>query len=90
MFDSITFHSNPYYHVSKDTIVPHLFISVNILCEFAMLPDVFFLREQMYTSGSTFVKKIKLLVCLGNTHKNKTARQTALSLVLVVKTFDSY
>ena len=58
MFDSITFHSNPYYHISKDTIVPHLFISVNILCEFAMLPDVFFLREQMYTSGSTFVKKI--------------------------------
>ena len=62
MFDSITFHSNSYYHISKDTIVPHLFISVNILYEFAMLPAVFFLREQMYTSGSTFVKKIKLFV----------------------------
>ena len=67
MFDSITFHSNPNYHISKDTIVPHLFISVNILYEFAMLPDVFFLREQIHfswgnTSGSTFIKKIKLFV----------------------------
>ena len=33
---------------------------------------------------------IIILVCLGNTHKNKTARQTASSLVLLVKTFDSY
>ena len=58
-------------------IVPLSFISAWILCEFAMLVDVsihftvpsgrrgalFFLWEQMYTSGSTFIKKIKPVVC---------------------------
>ena len=37
---------------------------------------LFFLRGQMYTSGSTFIKKIEslsfiILVCLGNTSKKK-------------------
>ena len=56
------------------TIAPLLFISVSILCEFPMLPDVHillspqeeevhcFLREQMYSSGRTFIKKIKPFV----------------------------
>ena len=55
MVDGITFHS--------------------ILCEFAMLPDsyilpsprekevLFFLRGQIYTSGSTFIKKIEPFAC---------------------------
>ena len=78
-------------------IVPLSFISVCILCEFAMLLDVYILlspqmytctsdvpqMEQMYTSVSTLIKKIKLLsiiilVCLGNTLK-KTARHIASS-----------
>ena len=59
-----------------DSIVPLLFISVCILCEFAMLLDVYihftvlsagrgalFLWEQIHTSGSTFIKKIKHFVC---------------------------
>ena len=90
-------------------IVPLLFISVWILCEFAMLLDVYihftvtsgrrgallFLWEQMYASGSTFIKTIKpfviLLACLDNTQKNKTARQIIGSpLVLLVWTFDNY
>ena len=49
-------------------IAPLLFISVSILCGFAMLRDVCILlspqkEEQMYTFGSTFIKKIKSSVC---------------------------
>ena len=80
MFDSIIFDLNPFL-----ATVPLLFISVCILCEFAMLlysyihftvPSgrrgaLFFQWEQMYTSGSTFIKKIKSFVIisvrLGNT-----------------------
>ena len=68
------------------TIVPLSFISVSIHCEFAMLPDVYILLilkkkrctllpewGQIYTSGSTFIKKklnplsVIILVCLGKT-----------------------
>ena len=38
MTDSITFHANPHL-----AIAPLSFISVSILCEFAMLPDVYIL-----------------------------------------------
>ena len=67
MSDSITFHSNLIL-----VIMPLLFISVSILCGFAMLSDLYillspqeevFLREQMYASGSTFIKKMKGFVC---------------------------
>ena len=52
------------------TIAPFLFNSVGILCEFAIVPNVyillspqeeqapFLLRGQLYTSGSTFIKMI--------------------------------
>ena len=69
MFDSILFHSNPYFGHSAT-----FFDSVSILCEFSILPNVylFFLSEQMDISDNTFIKKINLLyviilVCLGNT-----------------------
>ena len=52
--------------------MPLSFISVSILREFDMLPDVYMLlspkeeevqmREQMYTSGNTFIKRIKPFV----------------------------
>ena len=58
-------------------IVPLSFISVSILYKFSMLPDVyillcpqeeevhvlFFLRGQVYTSGSTFIKNIEHFTC---------------------------
>ena len=72
MFDTITSHL-----ILILAIALLLFISVSILCKSAMLPDVkilqspqeeevhsWSLREQMYTSGSTFIKKIKSFVCL--------------------------
>ena len=37
MFDSMAFHSNPYFGSSAT------FISVSIFCEFSMLPDVYIL-----------------------------------------------
>ena len=94
MFGSISFSAQIFIL----SITPLLFISDSILCEFAMLPDVYILlsppEEEVHSSfwgnrctgGSTSIKKIKtfaiLLLCLGNTQKNKTAEQTALSLVL--------
>ena len=72
MFDSIIFnYLSPYFGYSAT------FISVSILCEFAMLLDVyiilhpppphppgrraalFLLKEQMFASGTTFIKNIK-------------------------------
>ena len=65
MFDSIIFDLNPYFGYN----------TVYILCEFAMLLDryiycslrrggtLFFLWEQMYISGSAFIKKIKPFAC---------------------------
>ena len=54
-----------------------------------------FLRGQMYTSGCTFIKKTKpfarpaiISACLGNTFKKQDCKITALSLVLLVSTFD--
>ena len=57
-----------------EAIAPLSFISVSVFCEFAKLPGVLlspqeegalfflrgFLRAQMYTSGSTFMKKISM------------------------------
>ena len=40
MFDSISFQSNTYFGFSTT-----LFISDSILCEFAMLPDVYILMS---------------------------------------------
>ena len=71
MFGSIIFDWNPYFGYSAT------FVYFSILCEFAILLDVyihftvpsgrrgavFFLCKQMYTSGSTFIKKIKPFVC---------------------------
>ena len=49
MFDSITFHSNLYFCSSAT------FISDSILCEFAMLPDVYILlspqEEEVHSSS---------------------------------------
>ena len=71
------------------------FISVSILCKFATLPDVYILVSPTCTHlTANSSKKIKpfviILVCVSNTEKNKTAKQIASSLVLVVYTFDSY
>ena len=45
-------------------IAPLSFISVGILCEFAMLPNMYILlRGQMYTSGSIFIKYIEPFTC---------------------------
>ena len=50
MFDGITFHSN-----LNLVITPFSFISVSILCEFAMLPDVYILlppqEEEVHSSS---------------------------------------
>ena len=96
MFQSITFHSNPYFGYSAT------FILVSILCEFAMLRDVYILlfakEEELHSSSSgtrwTHLaahssKRLNplpviILVCLDNTQKNKNARQAASSLVLLV------
>ena len=51
----------------------------------------FFLRKQIYTSDSTVIKKIEpfpCLTCLGNTSKIQDCKITALSMVLLVYTFD--
>ena len=89
-------------------IVPLSFISVCILCEFAMLLDVYILlspqEEEVHSSScgnrcthlaAHSSKRLNplsviILVCVGNTQKNKIERQTPSSLVLLVWTFDSY
>ena len=47
--------------------VPFLFISVSILYEFAMLPDVYILlssqEEKAHSSGIALIKKIEPFVC---------------------------
>ena len=82
MFGIITFNSNSYF-----VIVPLLFVSISILCEFAMLPGVYILLSSqeeedsnMYTPGSTFINLLSvfILVCLGITQKNKTASSVVL------------
>ena len=83
-------------------IVPLLFSSVRILCEFAMLLDVYILlspwEEEVHCSSwgnrctnlvAHSSKRLNplsviILVCLGNTRKNKSARQTALPLFLLM------
>ena len=74
------------------TIALVLFISVSILCEFAMLPVVYILRFYsargsafysrsdryiylaVYSSGRLNTLSTIILICLGNTSKNKTVR----------------
>ena len=50
IFDSIIFHSNPYLPIPQLS-----FILVSIVCEFAMLPDVYILlspqEEEVHTSS---------------------------------------
>ena len=95
MFDSITFHSDLHFGYSATFVyfsLHPLWICYAARCVHFTVPSgrrgaLFFLREQMCTIGSTFIKKIFsviILVCIGNTQKNKTARQTASSLVLLV------
>ena len=96
MFDSITFHSNPYFGY----IATFIYFSQHPLCIFYTarcvhftVPSIrrgalFFLRGHMYTNDSRFIKKIS---SLGNIlKKNKTARQTPLSLAPLVWNFDSW
>ena len=49
MFDNITFHPNPYLGYNTT------FVSVSILCKFAMLPDVYILlspqEEEVHSSS---------------------------------------
>ena len=72
MFGSISFSAQ----ILILSITPLLFISDSILCEFAMLPDVYILLSPQ-EEGSTHLeahlsKKLRalsviILVCLGNT-----------------------
>ena len=96
MFGSIILDLNFYFDYSATFV----YFSYWILYEFAMLLDVYILlssqEEEVHsfscgnrcTHGSTFIKNIKpfviILVCCDNTQKNKTARQIASSLVLLV------
>ena len=49
MFDSITFHLNPYFGYSA-----LFFTSVSIPCEFAILPDVYILLSPQEEEGHSF------------------------------------
>ena len=69
MFDNITFHPNPYLGYNTT------FVSVSILCKFAMLPDVYILlspQEEEVLSSSwgnrcTLIKKLTYINwCLTN------------------------
>ena len=70
-FDSIIFDLNPYSGYSASFIyfsLHPLWISFDARCVHFTVPSgrrgaLFFLWEQMYTSGSTFIKKIKPFVC---------------------------
>ena len=71
MFDSIVFDLNPYFGYSATffyfTLHP-LWICYAARCVHFTAPSgrtgaLFFLWEQMYTSDSTFIKKIKPFVC---------------------------
>ena len=71
MFDSITSHSNPSFGYSATFVYfgqRSLWICYAARCvHFTVFPGrrgaLFFLREQMHTSSSTFIKKIKPFVC---------------------------
>ena len=80
MFDSLIFDLNPYFGCSATFVyfnLHPLLICYAARCAHFTVPSrrrgaLFFLWEQMYTSASTFIKKIKtflfhLLVCLSNT-----------------------
>ena len=68
----MSYSNNCYTKIFTLAIAPFLFISVGVLCEFAMVQDAyilvslqeeevhsfFLLRGLMYTSVSTFIKKI--------------------------------
>ena len=69
MFDNITFHPNPYLGYNTT------FVSVSILCKFAMLPDVYILlspqEEEVHSSSwgnrYTLIKKLTYINwCLTN------------------------
>ena len=91
--------------LSTQILILAIFILVSILCEFALLPDVYILLSPQEVHSSSTRKRcahltahslkrlsllsVIILVCLGNTQK-KTARQTTLPLVLLVYNFDSY
>ena len=68
MFDSITFHSNPYFgYIATFTFSQHsLCIFYAARCVHFTVPSVrrgalFFLRGHMYKNGSRFIKKISSL-----------------------------
>ena len=71
MFDSITFHSNPYFGYSTTFVyfsehplrTSYVARPVHFIVPSGRRGARFFLREQMYTSGSTFIKKTKPFVC---------------------------
>ena len=81
MFDSIIFDLSLYFRATARC--------VHFTVPSGTRGALFFLWEQMYTSGSTFIKKIKPFVCHYISMpwqyiKNKTARQIASSLVLLM------
>ena len=71
MFDSIIFDLNPYFGYSATFVYFSLYLMwicyaatcVDFTVPSGRIGTVFFLWQQMYTSGSTFIKKIKPLVC---------------------------
>ena len=79
MFDSIIFNLNPYFGYRATFFYFSLHPlricydgrSVHFTVPSGRRDALFFLWEQMYTYGSTFIKKIKpfviILVCLSNT-----------------------
>ena len=71
MFDSITFHTNLYFGYSVTFVYfsKHpLWICYAARCVHFTAPSgrrgaLFFLMEQMYSSGRTFIKKINSFLC---------------------------
>ena len=71
MFDSTIFDLNPDFGYSATFVyfsLHPLWICYSGRCVHFAVPsgrrdELFFLWEQMYTSGSTFIKKIKPFVC---------------------------
>ena len=64
-------------------IGPLLFISVGVLCQFAMVPDVYML---LATHSPKWFKPLSdiVLLCQRNTSKEYDCKIIALSLVLLV------
>ena len=65
LFDSIIFDLNSYFGYSAMLAIVICYAArcVHVTVSSGRRSAFFFLWEQMYTSGSTFIKKIKPFVC---------------------------